>query len=151
LDSATSTLRTPSSVTHRKHIAFALNERNMRALYEPERCAHGYQTLRETRIRAISSVSSARPTPRVACATTIRGSDFVARPCLGCPDPIPPRSALVVSFAVRRNGRTWTFREAPRDCPAIDFDGRCTARRIAGATPRASTGKQRNAFATPAV
>src|SRR5262245_59190253 len=35
----------PESATYVEHVAFELNEDNMRALYVPERCAHGYQTL----------------------------------------------------------------------------------------------------------
>jgi dTDP-4-dehydrorhamnose 3,5-epimerase len=35
----------PESPTYLQHIAVALNEDNMRALYVPERFAHGYQTL----------------------------------------------------------------------------------------------------------
>lgn len=37
----------PESETFLKHVAVELNEDNMRALYVPERCAHGYQTLRD--------------------------------------------------------------------------------------------------------
>ena len=37
----------PESATYLEHIAIELNEDNMRALYVPERCAHGYQTLRD--------------------------------------------------------------------------------------------------------
>jgi dTDP-4-dehydrorhamnose 3,5-epimerase len=37
----------PESATFLEHIAVELNEENMRALYVPERCAHGYQTLRD--------------------------------------------------------------------------------------------------------
>jgi dTDP-4-dehydrorhamnose 3,5-epimerase len=37
----------PESATYLEHIAVELNEENMRALYVPERCAHGYQTLRD--------------------------------------------------------------------------------------------------------
>lgn len=37
----------PESATYLEHFAVELNEDNMRALYVPERCAHGYQTLRD--------------------------------------------------------------------------------------------------------
>ena len=37
----------PESATYLEHVAVELNEDNMRALYVPERCAHGYQTLRD--------------------------------------------------------------------------------------------------------
>src|SRR5262245_35060900 len=37
----------PESATYLEHLAIELNEDNMRALYVPERCAHGYQTLRD--------------------------------------------------------------------------------------------------------
>lgn len=37
----------PESETYLKHIAVELNEENQRALYVPERFAHGYQTLRD--------------------------------------------------------------------------------------------------------
>jgi len=37
----------PESATYLEHLAVELNEDNMRALYVPERCAHGYQTLRD--------------------------------------------------------------------------------------------------------
>jgi dTDP-4-dehydrorhamnose 3,5-epimerase len=37
----------PESPTYLEHIAVELNEENSRALYVPERFAHGYQTLRD--------------------------------------------------------------------------------------------------------
>lgn len=37
----------PESATYRQHIAVELNEDNHRALYVPERFAHGYQVLRD--------------------------------------------------------------------------------------------------------
>lgn len=37
----------PESETYLQHIAVELNEENMRALYVPERFAHGYQALRD--------------------------------------------------------------------------------------------------------
>jgi dTDP-4-dehydrorhamnose 3,5-epimerase len=37
----------PESVTYLEHIAVELNEENQRALYVPERFAHGYQVLRD--------------------------------------------------------------------------------------------------------
>lgn len=37
----------PESPTYLQHIAVELNEDNQRALYVPERFAHGYQTLRD--------------------------------------------------------------------------------------------------------
>jgi dTDP-4-dehydrorhamnose 3,5-epimerase len=37
----------PESATYLQHIAVELNEENRRALYVPERFAHGYQTLRD--------------------------------------------------------------------------------------------------------
>jgi dTDP-4-dehydrorhamnose 3,5-epimerase len=37
----------PESVTYLQHISVELNEDNHRALYVPERFAHGYQTLRD--------------------------------------------------------------------------------------------------------
>jgi dTDP-4-dehydrorhamnose 3,5-epimerase len=37
----------PESATYLQHIAVELTEDNMRALYVPERFAHGYQTLRD--------------------------------------------------------------------------------------------------------
>src|SRR5882762_662478 len=38
----------PESPTYLRHIAVELNEDNQRALYVPERFAHGYQTLRDS-------------------------------------------------------------------------------------------------------
>jgi hypothetical protein len=46
----------------------------------PERCARGYQTLRHNTDTSYQ-VGEFCPKAEVACATTIRGSDFVARPC----------------------------------------------------------------------
>ena len=43
---SSSTLR-PESPTYLQHIEVELNEDNQRALYVPERFAHGYQTLRD--------------------------------------------------------------------------------------------------------
>jgi dTDP-4-dehydrorhamnose 3,5-epimerase len=40
----------PESPTYLKHIAVELNEDNWRALYVPERFAHGYQTLRDSSV-----------------------------------------------------------------------------------------------------
>ena len=37
----------PESETYLQHVAVELNEENQRALYVPERFAHGYQTLRD--------------------------------------------------------------------------------------------------------
>ena len=37
----------PESPTYLQHVAVELTEENMRALYVPERFAHGYQTLRD--------------------------------------------------------------------------------------------------------
>jgi dTDP-4-dehydrorhamnose 3,5-epimerase len=37
----------PESATYLQHVAVELNEENQRALYVPERFAHGYQTLRD--------------------------------------------------------------------------------------------------------
>ena len=37
----------PESPTYLEHIAVELSEENMRALYVPERFAHGYQVLRD--------------------------------------------------------------------------------------------------------
>src|SRR5499433_1793024 len=37
----------PESPTYLKHIAVELNEDNQRALYVPERFAHGYQTMQD--------------------------------------------------------------------------------------------------------
>ena len=37
----------PESPTYLQHIEVELNEDNQRAIYVPERCAHGYQTLRD--------------------------------------------------------------------------------------------------------
>lgn len=37
----------PDSPTYLQHVAVELNEENMRALYVPERFAHGYQALRD--------------------------------------------------------------------------------------------------------
>jgi dTDP-4-dehydrorhamnose 3,5-epimerase len=37
----------PESPTYLQHVALVLNDDNMRALYVPERFAHGYQTLRD--------------------------------------------------------------------------------------------------------
>lgn len=38
----------PESPTYLQHVAVELTEENMRALYVPERFAHGYQTLRDS-------------------------------------------------------------------------------------------------------
>jgi dTDP-4-dehydrorhamnose 3,5-epimerase len=38
----------PESETYLQHVAVELNEENQRALYVPERFAHGYQTLRDS-------------------------------------------------------------------------------------------------------
>jgi dTDP-4-dehydrorhamnose 3,5-epimerase len=37
----------PESATYLQHVAVDLNEENQRALYVPERFAHGYQTLQD--------------------------------------------------------------------------------------------------------
>jgi dTDP-4-dehydrorhamnose 3,5-epimerase len=37
----------PESATYLRHVAVELNDENQRALYVPERFAHGYQTLRD--------------------------------------------------------------------------------------------------------
>ena len=64
----------PESPTYLQHIAVELNEDNQRALYVPERFAHGYQALRTTPTRATRSVSSTRRAPKAACCTTIQSS-----------------------------------------------------------------------------
>ena len=63
----------PESPTYLEHISVELNEDNMRALYVPERFAHGYQALRDNTDRATRWASSIRRTPRAGFATMTRG------------------------------------------------------------------------------
>ncbi len=51
----------PESPTYLQHMAVELNEDNQRALYVPERFAHGYQACPTRRRRATRSGSSTRP------------------------------------------------------------------------------------------
>ena len=51
----------PESPTYLEHVAVELSADNHRALYVPERFAHGYQVLEDTPRRATRSASS---TPR---------------------------------------------------------------------------------------
>ena len=51
----------PESPTYLEHVAVELSEDNDRALYVPERFAHGYQVLGTTPRRATRSASSTRP------------------------------------------------------------------------------------------
>ena len=62
----------PESPTYLEHVAVELTEDNHRALYVPERFAHGYQALATRPRRATRSASSIRPRPRAACSTTTR-------------------------------------------------------------------------------
>ena len=64
----------PESPTYLQHVAVELNEDNHRALYVPERFAHGYRCCATRPRPAIRSASSTRPVPKADCCTTIRSS-----------------------------------------------------------------------------
>ena len=69
----------PESPTYLQHVAVELNEDNRRALYVPERFAHGYQVLRDDTETSTWSASSTRPGPKAGFATTIRGWSSTGR------------------------------------------------------------------------
>ena len=64
----------PESETYLQHVAVELEAQCMRALYVPERFAHGYQTLRTIPSQATSWARSTRRAPKAAWRMTTRGS-----------------------------------------------------------------------------
>ena len=64
----------PESPTYLQHVSVELTEDNHRAIYVPERFAHGYQVLRDNTETSTRSASSTRPGPKAASSTTIRTS-----------------------------------------------------------------------------
>ena len=65
----------PESPTYLQHVAVELSEDNRRALYVPERFAHGYQVLADKTETSYQVGEFYTPGPRAACATTTRGWD----------------------------------------------------------------------------
>ena len=64
----------PESETYLQHVAVELNEDNQRALYVPERFAHGYQALRDNTDTSYQVGEFYTPRPRGVCCTTTRVS-----------------------------------------------------------------------------
>ena len=90
----------PESPTYLEHVAVELNEDNHRALYVPERFAHGYQVLEDETETSYQVGEFYMPGSRAGCATTIRGSASSGRfPSRRCPtriarwEPLDARSS----------------------------------------------------------
>ena len=62
----------PECPTYLQHISVELDAENRRALYVPERFAHGYQTLVDDTETSYQVGEFYTPEPRAACSTTIR-------------------------------------------------------------------------------
>ncbi len=76
----------PESPTYLEHVAVELTADNHRALYVPERFAHGYQVLVDATETSYQVGEFYAPEPRAACATTTRGSGSSGR----CRSPRSP-------------------------------------------------------------
>ena len=70
----------PESPTYLEHVAVELDAENMRALYVPERFAHGYQVLQDNTDASYRDERAAtRRAQKAACLTTTRGLGCTGR------------------------------------------------------------------------